>query len=296
MSRTCFVVVFGFFLVLDGWAQSASVAYIEGDVSQRTRGSWAALSIGDKVAPDATLQLARGGFLELTVPGATIVLSQPGTYVLRDIFAARRAMGSGKTAAVLSRSLAALAGGPVRNQNTASGARGNDESKSDDFDYVSSSAAVFLGAAKDYIAAGNYAAAIGQLDEARDAATEAESPEVTYYLAEAYALSGKTRESFTQLSGLSPSGAETWAPDFYLLKARLLVDTFAPQAAVALLSGAGSSLAADSRRAPLYYFLLTLAYQGAGDAANARRAFERLTTIAADSDLAKTAADAMKTQ
>jgi hypothetical protein len=295
MTRVSFLLLISLLATTEISAQGIPVAFLDGDVARQAGADWVAVKIGDRVATDATVRLGTRGFLQLSATDGTITLSQPGIYHMSTILASSRRSTSGRAPGLLTRAFAALAGGGASNKNTASGARGADQSKSDDSGFFSSSAAVFLGAGKDYIASGDYVAAIDQLQQARDSATDSEAPEVQYYLAVAEASSGKVRDAFNILSSLVPTGTESWTLDFYLLKARLLLDTFAPQAAVSLLTGPGASASGDSQRAPVYYFLLTLAYQALGEAGNAQRASQRLGEIAGDSDLARMARDVVKT-
>ena len=75
-------------------AQELSVSYAEGDVQVRSGSRWAALSIGDWLSPQATIQLGGGAYVELTRADSRIVLSQKGTYNLRDILASSHALDS----------------------------------------------------------------------------------------------------------------------------------------------------------------------------------------------------------
>lgn len=269
-------------------AQAAKVSYVEGTVSRSAGASWKAVALGDELAPDAVLRLAGSSFLELKAQGATLSLSQPGSYSLRDLLAAGRASRSSGISAVLAKFRAAFSAEDLTTRATTAGVRGAEQGRDEGADWVSSGAEVYLAAAKDYIASGDYPAAIRQLQRALDTET-GDKAELEYYLADAESLGGNAREAFLHLSKLSPSGSEAWAPDYSLLKAELLIGSFAPRAAVDLLVAARASLADDARRAPLYYFLLALGYRNLGDTVNERSCVDRLTSIAGDGELAKAA-------
>jgi len=294
MCRTCMAALFILASALTAGGQSLSVTYADGDVAVRVSGTWTDLKAGDTVANDATVRIAKGGIVELKLSAATIVLSQAGTYALADILAARQKVSTNKLAAALSHSIAALSGAAAKGQNAVSGARAGDKSTDEDFEWATGDASSYIAAAKDYLDSGNSAAALVQLEQAQSEATEDEMREVSYYRAEAYALGGRTREAITALSGIQPGKNDAWAGDYALLKARLLIDTFAPQAAVDLLAGDTTGLSKNAARAPLYYFLLAVSYKQTGDAVKAQDALGRLTALAADSDLAKSAAEIVK--
>jgi tetratricopeptide (TPR) repeat protein len=147
-----------------------------------------------------------------------------------------------------------------------------------------------LDSGKEYIRSGQYDLAIQQFDQALDAATHNEAPRVHYYLAYAYSLSGDTREALKQAAGLQPSGADEWASDFIILKAKLLVDSSAFAQAIAWLTQNGNDLSGDAQRAAIYDFLLGVGYRGVGDTSNEKVALSKVTAMSAESDLGKAAA------
>ena len=169
------VVLFTFAVCAVG-AQQLSVSYVDGDAQVRSGSSWAALSVGDRLSPQATIQLSDGAYVELKWAGSKIVLSQKGTYLLRDVLASSRALDSAGVWKTLSATLSSILTGPSRKQSIAAGARGANEDKAEDSTWVTSSAQVFLDAGKQYLKSGQYKEAIEQFLLALDAATEKESP------------------------------------------------------------------------------------------------------------------------
>jgi tetratricopeptide (TPR) repeat protein len=271
-------------------AQNLTVAYLQGEVQLKTGSGWSELSIGDEVPRDGTLQVSDGGYLELTDHTLTITLSQAGSYSVQALLLASQRMskvGAGRT---LSAMLFTLVNGPSRVQSTAMGARGANESKTDQPDWVTSDAEVYLKSGREFIKLGEYAKAIEELRRALEVATDEESLEVRYYLASAYSLSGDTRSALTQISRVTLASGEPWAPDYVLLKAKLLVDTFAFKEEITWLTEQRGGLSQDAQRASAFYFLLALGYQGVGDTANEKESLAQVTHMAAGSDLGKVAA------
>ena len=284
------------FAIYSAGAQDLSVSYAEGDAQVQKGSSLVALSIGDRLSLQATIRLSDNAYVELKRANSKIVLSQKGTYVLRDLLASSRTLDSAGAEKAILATLYSLLIGPAGNQSTAAGMRGANEAKSEDSGWVTSSAQVFLDAGKQYLQSGQYSEAIEQFHQAHDAATEKESPQVQYYLAYAYSLCGNTREALKQAEGLQPSGADEWTPDFIILKAKLLVDSSAFAQEVAWLTQGGNDLSGDAQRAALYNFLLGVGYRGVGDTANAKANLLKVVAISAESDLGKVAAQLLQNQ
>lgn len=271
------------------WAEDAIASFVDGDVQQGSGSTWKAVAIGDKVEPGNSVKLGgTGAYLELKFQGATLSLSQPGSYAVAGLVAKAKALKSGPVASVLRKYGAALGSGQSANAATVAGVRGAEQGKSSDSDWVSNDTDVYLAAARDYIASGDYVAALNQLQSAKDSVSTMNT-EIEFYFAVAEDLRDDPRAAFEHLERATPSGTETWASDYLLLKAKLFLETFAPQAASDILQASQASLSGDSARAPLYYFLLALARHELGDAAGSHDAVERLKVIAADSELAKAA-------
>jgi tetratricopeptide (TPR) repeat protein len=269
--------------------QTLGVAYLDGDAALSRGASWVKLAIGDTVPQNATLQVGKDSYLELKSADATIILSRTGTYSVHDLLSASLALKAAGAGKALSASLARLFSGPTHNDSGVLGARGANESKSEDSGWVESSTQVFLEAGKTFIASGKYEKAIDQFRQALDTATEEESSEVRFDLAYAYSLSGNTREALGQIAGLESKGSEAWAIEFALLKAKLLVDTNAFAEEIAWLTQGGNDLSRDAQRAPMYYFLLGVGYRGVGDTSHEKQSLSRVVTTSGESDLRKAA-------
>jgi tetratricopeptide (TPR) repeat protein len=271
------------------WGQTLQVAYLDGVATLNRGALWVELAIGDIVPQNATLQMGKDSYLELKSVGATIILSRMGTYSVHDLLSASFALNSAGAGKALSASLARLFSGPTQNLSGVLGARGANESKSEDSGWVESGAAVFLEAGKTFVASGQYEKAIEQFRQALDAATVEEQPEVKLDLAYAYSLNGNTREALGQAAGVKPSGSEAWAHEFVMLKAKLLVDTNAFAEDIAWLSQQGNDLSEDAQHAPTYYFLLGVGYRGVRDTSSEKAALSKVIALSPNSDMGKAA-------
>ena len=270
-------------------AQQLSVTYLEGRAELQSGSKWRMLSIGDVVSSDGVLRLGDDGYVELSGVVTSFTFSQPGTYFIHNIVSTTKKNRSSGVGKALVDTLQNLIGSQVANQSTVMGARGANESRNDQPDWVSSDTQVFLDAGREYIKTGEYQKAIEQFQQAQDAATEKELPEVRYNLALAYSLKGDSREAVLQIRDLEPTGRESWMPDFLLLKAELFVETNAFQKEIGWLSLKGRELGQDAKRAQLYYFLLALGYQGVGDTPNEREYLSKVISLSSDSDVGKAA-------
>ena len=291
-------------------ATSLTVSYMEGTASQQRGSSWAALSIGDQVPLDAVVKLERLALVNFKSPAASITLTQPGTYVLRNLVeasASLRSAGALEAAAIaFSRVLKGTgkrvdAVGGVRSEvmpredlnniwDEGGGGPPGDSSPPSDTAPAVTPAGAAIRAARDLIAIERYQEAIDQLLDVDLTASTDESHEASFYLASAYELAGDARSALAALKAASPKGDEEWAPDAVLLGARLLEDTFAWAQARDLLLKAGAALRWDEQRAPTYLFLLALAYRGTGEKDKQDIVLDRIFALDPTSDLGLAAA------
>jgi tetratricopeptide (TPR) repeat protein len=286
--------------------QSLTVQYVEGSASQRNAGTWSSLSIGDTVPLSASVKLERLGLVQLRAPGSAITLAQPGTYVIKDLVAAGAALrsaGAVEAAAVAfsrvlrgSGKMVNAVGGvrsemapPLRgnfDSGGAGGSAGGEEAAPSEPAPEPDPAHAAIDQARDLIASGNYGDAITTLRDAIPNASESEAREGSFYLASAFELNGDARSALAALKAANPRGTDDWAPDSILLGARLLEDTYAWAPARDLLVKAGNALAIDQERAPIYYFLLALAFRGTGEAAREKAALDAVVALDPESDMA----------
>ncbi|HUX20363.1 MAG TPA: tetratricopeptide repeat protein, partial [Spirochaetia bacterium] len=224
---------------------------------------------------------------------STISLSQGGTYVLGRLLANSQQSKSAGVAQALSSRLTVLFGAPA-SQSATMGVRADKADDSGGISWTTSDAQVYVDSGKAYIKSGDYPKAIDELKQALDYATDSELPEVRYYLGYAYSLAGNTRDALKQIGALKPGDLENDAADLVILKGKLLFDTSAFAGDVQWLSSNASLVKNDTQRAPLFYLLLGLSYNGSGDRTNAKENLEKVVAISADSELGKTAAELLK--
>jgi hypothetical protein len=263
-------------------AQGMTADYIEGTAAQQAGSAWSSLSVGDQVSPDAVIRVDRHSLLQLKGQDATITLSQPGTYALRRVMTARASLRAAGAPAAVAAAFTKILRGTGRESNAAMGVREVSESIPALRDLGDFSP---LAEGKRSLAAGDYDDAIAQFARL---ARETGDGEARLSLATAWSLKGDPRSALEALSGVTPAGTEPWAADFFLLQAKLLVDTFAFDRAVKALQA--HPLAFDEVRAQAWYFLLALGWRGAGEAVRAAECFDAVVSLGPETGLAIAAA------
>jgi hypothetical protein len=269
-------------------AQAATVTFVEGEASQGSASGWKPIALGDPIAASATIRLKAGAFVELKAASATLALMRPGDYAVRELLAAGRASRTTRAQAIVRKYAEALSASPAERSSAVAGVRGAEKGEGAG-DWISSEADLYLSSARDFLSSGDTKSARRELAKAEAESAKAQA-EIEFYLAQVDYLDGDLRSASRRVDALRPDGFEPWAPDYVLLKARLLIDGFAPKDAAALLAGQ-SGLAGDAARAGLYWFLLALAYKDSGDEPQARDCVARLRSAAPGGELLKTAED-----
>lgn len=272
-------------------AQEITVSWIEGSVGRQVAGGWKAVLLGDSLPLDSTVRLEAKALLECTSAGDRLLLSKPGLYSLKALLGQLRAARQAGADKALGTVLSRLVSKPAWYQEAVGGVRGADQSGGGMEDqWIVEDASTNIKAGKELLEAGKAVEAAAQFETACQAADGETLMDAQFWLAEARSMAGESAKAWRLVSSLTPYEGADWAPDFILLKAKVLVDASSFEEAAAWLQGPGLSLQSDNYRAPSWHFLLGLAYRGAGDGARANQAFSRAAALSPDSDIGKAAA------
>ena len=280
-------------MALLGWplaAQELSISYLEGRVSQKVGSSWQDLSIGDTIPSDSTVMIDPRACLELSAGGVRITLTQPGTYGMKKILSASMSLQSTGAAKALTTKLLKLVLEPARKESSAGGARAEVIDRGQIAGLMDDDTNTFLSAGKDLIGSGDFDKAVVQLTKAVDSAADDQIAEAQFYLAEACSLKGETRNALAQAAAVTPDKDAAWFPDYVLLKGKILLDCSAFDQAVAWLVENGNVAEDNDARMPTYFFLLALAYGGAGNGENEKQCLAQVVAASKDSELGTAAA------
>jgi hypothetical protein len=274
------------FICCSANAQTIEVSYIDGSASCWADGSWVEINAGDELHHESIVKLDVSSFLELRTPGGKLVVIQPGIYSIDTLLQQSRSAKKDSISAIVKKYRAVFFESSPASASVSFGVRGSGQEQDDDEGWVTTGTEYYIEAAKRYIAVGNYDNAIAQLGMALDVDSGDEN-EIEFYLAYCLSMKGDPGEAYRHLVSSNPAGTESWAPDYFLLKARLLVDCYAASSAIDLLVAMRDSLANDPDRSALFYCTLALAYKSAGDPKDMKLSIEKLRTITGNPDIGK---------
>jgi len=284
MRRTFLLVALLAALVAAGaFAQAFTVSYLDGTVELQTAKSWSAVSIGDKIATDATVRVSDSGSLELTRAGAKITILKDGVFSVANLAAGAPSGGSSvgssiaqKLQTLVTEKPKASAAGGVRGAQQGAG----DVTWVDENDETRAQAQALLDK-KDW----KGAAALLQ-DSINDASSDTDVAEFSYLLGVAYYGAGQTAKAYRTLSKLSADPAASWYARYVILKAQVLVDTQNYTDALGVLTPFISTYP-TGEATQVAWLLSGISQKGLGNKAAAKSAFDSGYQLDATTDTAR---------
>jgi tetratricopeptide (TPR) repeat protein len=215
--------------------QSFTVEYLDGAVDLMTTKGWSGLSLGDSVGADANIRISKGGMVELFNATLRISIVKEGTYLISAILKAGKSSGQKGLGASLAQKLHLLTAG-WQGAGEVGGIRGAQAGNSGDLEYVDEYTMTW-DTVSGLFASGKYTEAIPLLVRAKtDASGLDEQADFGYLLAVAYYNSGETAQAYRAISTLSVDPRHFYYPDYVILKAQVLLDGFAYQDALSILT------------------------------------------------------------
>jgi len=209
-------------------AQELTVDYLEGYLDLQEGGDWVELHMGDAIPRDATIRLDQDSLTELSGMNMSFTLTQPGVYLIEDLMASRQTMNSAGLGNLLSGKVATMFSERVSGPDTVGGVRAAEVETGPSIDWMTSEAADMISQAKEMIGEGKYSDAMGKLEEAYDfAAEEYEEQEISFYKGYIHTVNGKVGKALAEFSRIEPDPDQPYYDDLFLLKGKLLVDSFA---------------------------------------------------------------------
>jgi tetratricopeptide (TPR) repeat protein len=287
MKRLVAFAVLGLIAAASAAGQAQKVTYLDGVVETQAGSAWRPLLVGETVGVDAKIRLGAGAVAELQGGGVTLTFARPGTYVLKDVLAARQRTSRG-VAAALATTMQRIAG-HVPTASSTGGTRGADQDETESDPWVLGESDTYRKAGISALRSGDPDRAMQQLALARNVAEPGEVPEIRYWTGVALSDAGRVSEALRELADLVPGPDAAWTADFVLLKASLLQGANAYAEAGEWL--AAHNLAKDAARAQAWYFLLGSSLRETGNDAAAREALTKARTLDPGSELGRAAAD-----
>jgi tetratricopeptide (TPR) repeat protein len=255
------------------FSQALTIDYLDGTVELKTARGWSGLSIGDQVAADATIRIARGGVIELSTGTQRLSIVKEGTYVLSTLIKASDTAATRGLGAQIAQKLRSLTT-EQQATGTTGGVRAGEVGTRETMEYVDEYTE-YRDKVRKYFASGDYAGAIPTLQSAvAESIGSDEQAEFSYQLAVAYYETARTAQAYRVISKISPSTSTDYYPDFIILKAQVLVDSLAYQDALSVLTPFLASKPGTGY-AQLAYLLTAQASRGMGDEKAAKDALAK---------------------
>ncbi len=277
------VAIFAAVVVLGVSAQAFTVTYLDGTVELQTAKGWAAVSIGDKVAANATVRISDTGSLELTRGGAKITILKDGTFAVASLASGAASGGSGVGSSIAQKLQTLVTEKPK--SSTAGGVRGAQQGSGDvtwvdenDETRAQVQALLDKKAWKD-------AAALLQ-DSIKNASSDADVAEFSYLLGVAYYGEGQNAKAYRTLAKVSADPAAAWYARYIILKAQVLVDTQNYNDALGVLTPFISTYP-TGEATQVAYLLSGISQKGLGNKAAAKTAFDAGYQLDGSTDTAK---------
>ncbi len=266
------------------FGQAFSVDYLDGAVELKTAKGWDSLSIGDEISAGATVRVSQNGTLQLSRGAKRLSILADGVYTLSDIQKAGEKGGGMGLGTSISQKIRSLT--RQKEKSTAAGGVRGEQKGTDDLQWAEESDET-RAKAKKLLAEGKYKDTVPALIEAIRIASSAEDKqELQYLLASAYYGLGENARAYRALSQSAPDATAGYYPDFIILKAEVLLDSFAFKEGLAMLGGFISSKP-EKEYAQIAYFLSARCSRGLGDEKAAKEALTAGYALDPKSETAK---------
>lgn len=257
-------------------AQSLTANYVQGPVSIQSGASWADLFIGDTVAANAVIRLGDNAYAEISNGSVTIKLTKAGTYAMKDLFARSQAVQTAGLNNLLASRIASLGKSQeTTSQTTIGGVRASEAPSGPQTQWAGGGDATSLiQEGLTQLTAGNYNEAYYNFSDAYDAADNDLAPEARFYMGYAAYLKGDVPNALKYLTTFKPKPNDSYYASQELTLAQIQVETFDYQDALTVLDGFLKNGNPTGDNLQTAYLLQGLAYQGMGNATQARTALQ----------------------
>lgn len=272
-------------------AEDFLVNYIDGFLEVNEDGDWYELYIGDELPENAVIRLDSGSYAELNRRNDTIKLSRAGTYELKTLIGARSQVRSSGMGSLISGKFRTLIQEDAEKTQSAVGGVRAAEAETVSIDWMSSETAELIIEGRDALRDGDVEEALAYFTDAYDFAADSyEEAEALYFMGLSYAIEGDYSSALENLDEAYIENDSEYYTDYYLLKAQLLVESFAFDETYDFLSDYDSS-AGRSTPAKLQeiLFLHAVSSNNTGRSLEAETIIKRLIAVEPYSDTARAA-------
>lgn len=283
-KRYLFAAIFALVLTAGVFAQAFSVSYLDGVAELQAAKVWKALSIGDKVPPNASVRISQNGSLELLRGKVKITILKDGVYDMAALAKATDKSGAGGIGSTISQKLASLTTQKPR-ASQVGGVRAKEQGSGtvvwvDENDDTRSRVQALLDQKK-------FEDALKVLDQAvRESSEDTDKAELGYLMGVAYYGNGQTARAYHALAQISPEPDASWYARYVILKSQVLVDTSNFKDALAILTPFVAAYP-TGEATQVAYLLTYYSQKGLGDEASARAALDEGYKLDPATDTAK---------
>ncbi len=275
--------------------QEAVIEYLEGDVEigeeSEDDTEWVYAYIGDLVPLTASLRVAEQSSVELSLGDVKATLSKSGTYVVGAVFDVSAKMSSwGLGSLVASKMRRAVKGQKGPDQTAVGGVRGASQEKQPE--WLDGEDIELLEVGEELLDEGDYEGALAVFEEAFDLADEANEELILFKIGYAYAMLGQRLMALEVLSEIEPGPDQLFFDDLVVLNGMLLVESFAAEEALALLTQY-LDLRPDGTAAQTVYLLSGLCHRSLNNEETALQMLGRAVDIDPTSEAGKFASALM---
>ena len=272
------------------FAQEYTVEYIEGYADGRIGGEWMELYIGDVLGSGDLIRLEEDSLVELRRGGTSLTVTKAGTFNIRDLHKQSRAREDMRFGSLIGNKLGSMFGESESDVPTAvGGVRGDEVGGDDGFSWVESEVDELIDTGIAALGTEEYDRALGLFQEAYDYSLDAvEENKSLYYIGYTYSLMGQPRKALSYLRDIDAGPDSEIYADYYLLRGKILIETFDYESAVGFLAGFEEEGALKEERQAVF-FLIGVAYDAMGNEGQASEYFRLAYETDTSSDIGKTA-------
>lgn len=284
------VVLLAVLLPVPAAAQALKVVHVEGSAEYASGGGWKPLETGSAVFPETTVRVRGDSVLEISGSGTRLLIVRPGMYKVGDLAqAAQRSAKAGVGSLLLNRVKQMFTGRGADTPSAMAGVRGEVQDDGGGFSWIESTSRELTEEGAALLEAGNTDEAYDLFTDARlSAMDDEESAVAAFYLAGIHAMRSETVLALSFLDEESLAPEHRLYFDFMLLKAQLLLETFAYGEALGVLSGIDTGFA-GKENLQLFGLLRAVALAETGDTEEARRELVRARELDPESEAGRSA-------
>jgi len=273
------------------FAEDFLVNYIDGILEVNEDGDWYELYIGDELPENAVVRLDDNSYAELNRRNDKIKLSRSGVYELGVLLGARSEVRSSGMGTLISGKFRTLMQEDTSKTQSAVGGVRAAEAETVSIDWMSSETAELIADGRTALGDGDIEEALTYFTDAYDFAADSyEEAEALYFMGLAHAIDGDYSSALENLDEAYMESDSEYYTDYYLLKAQLLVESFAYDETYEFLSdydaSAGSKFPVKLQE---IYFLQAVASNNSGRRGEAESIIRKLIAVEPNSETAKAA-------